>query len=57
MNPTGKRTYSTPRDPYQIESPINCPKRVEVQEVTNSLNPKKSSSYLISGKIFKELLE
>jgi hypothetical protein len=27
--------------PYQLEPPINCLKRAEVQEVINSLNPKK----------------
>jgi hypothetical protein len=38
---------------YQLEPPIiNRLKRPEVQEVINSLNPKKSSSYdLITGKI------
>jgi hypothetical protein len=41
--------------PYQLEPPINRLKRAEVQEVINSLNPKKSSSYLITGKILKEL--
>jgi hypothetical protein len=40
--------------PYQLESPINLLKRAEVQEVINSLNPKKSSGYdLITGKILK----
>jgi hypothetical protein len=43
--------------PCQLESPINRLKRAEVQEVINSLNPKKSSDYnLITGKIRKELL-
>jgi hypothetical protein len=42
--------------PYQLEPPINRLKRVEGQEVMNSLNPKKSSGYdLITGKILKEL--
>jgi hypothetical protein len=42
--------------PYQLEPPINHLKRAEVQEVINSLNPKKSSSYdLITGKILKKL--
>jgi hypothetical protein len=42
--------------PYQLEPPINRLKRAEVQEVTNSLNPKKSSGYeLITGKILEEL--
>jgi hypothetical protein len=42
--------------PYQLKPPINCLKRAEVQEVINSLNPKKSSGYdLITGKILKEL--
>jgi hypothetical protein len=42
--------------PYQLEPPINRLKRAEVQEVINSLNPKKSSGYdLITGKILKEL--
>jgi hypothetical protein len=41
---------------YQLEPPINHLKRAEVQEVGNSLNPKKSSGYdLITGKICKEL--
>jgi hypothetical protein len=41
---------------YQLEPPINHLKRAEVQEVINSLNPKKYSDYnLISGKILKEL--
>jgi hypothetical protein len=43
--------------PYQLEPPINCLKIAEVQEVINSLNPKKSSGYdLISGKILKNCL-
>jgi hypothetical protein len=42
--------------PYQLEPPINRLKRAEVQEVINSLNPKKSSGYdIITGKILKEL--
>jgi hypothetical protein len=42
--------------PYQLEPPINCLKRAEVQEVINSLHLKKSSGYeIISGKILKEL--
>jgi hypothetical protein len=42
--------------PYQLEPPINRPKRAEVQEVINSLNPKKSSGYdLITLKILEEL--
>jgi hypothetical protein len=42
--------------PYQLQPPINRPKRAEVHEVINSLNPKKSSGYnLITGKILKEL--
>jgi hypothetical protein len=41
--------------PYQLEPPINCLKRAEVQGVINSLNPNKSSGYkLITGKILKE---
>jgi hypothetical protein len=41
---------------YQLEPPINHLKRAEVQEVINSLNPKKSSGYdLITGIILKEL--
>jgi hypothetical protein len=41
---------------YQLKLPINRFKRAEVQEVMNSLNPKKSSGYdLITGKILKEL--
>jgi hypothetical protein len=41
---------------YQIEPPINLLKRTEVQEVINSLNPKKSLGYdLITGKILKEM--
>jgi hypothetical protein len=39
---------------YQLEPPINRLKRAEVQEVINSLNPKKSSSCnLVTGKILK----
>jgi hypothetical protein len=42
--------------PYQLKPPNNRLKRDEVQEVINSLNPKKSSGYsLITGKILKEL--
>jgi hypothetical protein len=42
--------------PYQLKPPINRLKRAEVQEVINSLNPKKSSGYdLITGNILKEL--
>jgi hypothetical protein len=42
--------------PYQLEPPINCLKRAEVQEVINSINPEKSPGYdLITGKILKEL--
>jgi hypothetical protein len=41
---------------YQLQSPINQFKRAEVQEVINSINPKKSSGYdFIIGKILKEL--
>jgi hypothetical protein len=39
---------------YQLESPINRLRRAQVQEVINSLNPKKSSGYdLITDKILK----
>jgi hypothetical protein len=42
--------------PYQLEPPINRLKTTEVQEVINSLNPKKSLGYyFISGNILKEL--
>jgi hypothetical protein len=42
--------------PYQLEPPNNSLKRTEVQEVINSLNPKKSSGYdLITGKVLIEL--
>jgi hypothetical protein len=42
--------------PCQLEPPISRLKRAEVQEVINSLNPKKSSGYdIIAGKILKEL--
>jgi hypothetical protein len=42
--------------PYQLEPPINRLKRTEVQEVINSLNPKKSSGYnLITGNTLKDL--
>jgi hypothetical protein len=42
--------------PYQLEPPINRLKTAEVQEVINSINPKKSPGYdLITGKILKEL--
>jgi hypothetical protein len=35
---------------------MNCLKRAEVQEVINSINPKKSSGYdIVTGKIIKEL--
>jgi hypothetical protein len=45
------------KTPYQLEPPINCLERAEVQEVINSINPKKSSGYdLLTGKILKELL-
>jgi hypothetical protein len=41
--------------PYQLEPPINRLKRAEVQEVINSLNPKKSSSCdLITDKSLKQ---
>jgi hypothetical protein len=41
---------------YQLKTPINPLKRAEVQDVINSLNPKKSSGYnLITGKIVKKL--
>jgi hypothetical protein len=41
---------------YQLEPPIRCLKRTEVQEIINSLNPKKSPRYdLITGRILKEL--
>jgi hypothetical protein len=42
--------------PYQLKSPINHLKRVEIQEVINSLNPKRSSDYyLITDNILEEL--
>jgi hypothetical protein len=42
---------------YQLEQPIYSLNRAEVQEVINSLNPKKSSGYdLITGKILEDLL-
>jgi hypothetical protein len=42
--------------PYQLKQPINHLKRTEVQEVINSINPKKSSGYNpITSKILKEL--
>jgi hypothetical protein len=42
--------------PYQLQPPINRLKRALVQEVINSLNPKKSSGYdLITGKVLIEL--
>jgi hypothetical protein len=41
---------------YQLKPPINRFKQTEVQEVINSLNPKKSPRYdLITSKILKEL--
>jgi hypothetical protein len=41
---------------YQLEPPINHLKRAEVQDIINSLHPKKSSGYnLITGNILKEL--
>jgi hypothetical protein len=40
----------------QLKPPINRLEGAEVQEVINSLNPKKLSGYnLITGKILKEL--
>jgi hypothetical protein len=40
--------------PCQLQPPIKCLKRTEVQEIINSLNPKKSPGYdLITGKILK----
>jgi hypothetical protein len=51
-----KHLYNFWRPPYQLKPPLNHLKRAEVQEVTNSLNPEKSSGYdLITGKILKEL--
>jgi hypothetical protein len=42
--------------PYQLQPPINCVKRTEVQEVITGQNHKKSSGYdLITGKTLKEL--
>jgi hypothetical protein len=42
--------------PYQQEPSLNHLKRAEVEEVFNSINPKKSSAYeIISGRILKEL--
>jgi hypothetical protein len=42
--------------PYQLKPTVNHLKRAGVQEVINSLNPKKPSGYdLITGKILKEL--
>jgi hypothetical protein len=42
--------------PYQLEPPMNLLKRVEIQEVINILNPRKSAGYdLITGKILKDL--
>jgi hypothetical protein len=42
--------------PYQLELAISRPKRAEVQEAINSLNPKRPPGYdLITGKIIKEL--
>jgi hypothetical protein len=41
---------------YQLEPPINRLNRAAVQEVINSLNPKKSPVYdLITGNILKKL--
>jgi hypothetical protein len=41
---------------YQLEPTIKRLKRTEIQEVINSLNPKKSPGYnLITSKILKEL--
>jgi hypothetical protein len=38
----------------QLEPPINCLKRVNIQENISNLNPKKSPGYdLITGKILK----
>jgi hypothetical protein len=46
MNPKrNKYLYSFSKPPYQLKPPINCLKRAEVQEIINSLNPKKSSGY------------
>jgi hypothetical protein len=50
----GTSTYTTSRD--TLPTRITNLKRAEVQEVINSLNPKKSSGYdLITGKILQEL--
>jgi hypothetical protein len=44
------------KTPYLLEPPIYRHKRAEIQEVINSLNPKKSRGYnLITDKILKEL--
>jgi hypothetical protein len=56
MNLKRKKHLQLLETPYQLEPPINRLKRAEVQEVINSLNPKKSSGYdLITDKILKEL--
>jgi hypothetical protein len=56
MNPKRKRHLYNFSAPHQHEPPMNRLKRAEVQEVINSLNPKKSSGYgLITDKITKEL--
>jgi hypothetical protein len=56
MKPKTKGHLSNFWRPHQLEPPINCLKRDEVQEVINSLNLKKSLGYdLITGIIIKEL--
>jgi hypothetical protein len=56
MNPKRKENIPFLETPYQLEQIINRLKRAEVQDVINSLNPKKSSGYdLITGKILKEM--
>jgi hypothetical protein len=56
MNPMEKKYLQILEIPYQLKPPVNRLKRTEVQEVINSINPKKSSGYNpISSKILKEL--
>jgi hypothetical protein len=51
-----KHFHNFSRSPYQLEPPINYLKRAEVQEIINSLGPKKSSGYdLITGKALQGL--
>jgi hypothetical protein len=64
FQPHPSEPNSTPEDtltslldtPFQLEPPVNCLKRSEVQAIINNLPPKKSPGYdLKTGKTLKEL--